>query len=483
VPERRQREDPVVDPTSDGDDATFSGAGGWSQPVEDSPGELEGLSAANKWVQATQQTGKDTVRAGVTCSMPKDAAMRREEGALIAIQELGSCRAWLRRLKGEIAAGLRRVDAAIKALESDGPGQGRSGTGGPFKPFSRHEPKLNNKLKALDVGVGSGGGPRILKPKESLKEHMYAGEGTSTGLGLLVRPEDKHEQIGPGFECVGHPKIVTSGPGTNSPQRIEEMRCVSHQLPGRDPSLAKSGPEGMRGESGSSTGPTQIDSGDDVARGMKESRSQTTPMKCMRSSVRLQTDGLGPLRKCSGLPEGTIHGGMGILSRPNISWVAGRTGFGPVDSGKSIGLSNSGSVEVPRSNEALVDALGAAANSAGVGALLVSEVPEVVVSGGGQEDSYVEDSAEDLGLVVVAPNSLGVLELEASPVTKKLRRAGEVGSIVGLSCDGQEGMQMDCLKRIIVEQQGREGGSPIPVNQQEAESSVWERGNCSDYEA
>jgi hypothetical protein len=89
----------------------------------------------------------------------------------------------------------------------------------------------------------------------------------------------------------------------------------------------------------------------------------------------------------------------------------------------------------------------------------------------------------DLGLAVVDPNSLGALEPEVSPVTKKLRRAGEVGSIVGLSCDGQEGLKMNCLKRIIVEQQGGEGGSSNPVDQQEVESSALERGNCSDYEA
>jgi hypothetical protein len=59
-------------------------------------GELEGPSRVNQWAQTTQLMGKYTVGVGVMCSMPKDAAMRREEGALIAVQELGSCRARLR---------------------------------------------------------------------------------------------------------------------------------------------------------------------------------------------------------------------------------------------------------------------------------------------------------------------------------------------------------------------------------------------------
>ena len=42
---------------------------------------------------------------------------------------------------------------------------------------------------------------------------------------------------------------------------------------------------------------------------------------------------------------------------------------------------------------------------------------------------------------------------------------------------------MDCLRQIIVDQQGIEGGSQIFVDQQEEESSNQERGNCSDYEA
>jgi hypothetical protein len=110
-------------------------------------------------------------------------------------------------------------------------------------------------------------------------------------------------------------------------------------------------------------------------------------------------------------------------------------------------------------------------------ASLDSEVPNVIVSGGGQEESYVEDLAEDPGLVVLAPNSLG----EASPVMKNLRLTKEVGSIFGLSCDGQEGLKMNCLKQIIVDQQGIKGGSSTSVDEQDVGNSVQERGNCSDY--
>ena len=74
--------------------------------------------------------------------MHKDMAMRREEGAFNAIQELSSCRAWLRCLKGEIDASLQRFDAVIKVMESSGPGQGSNVSGRPFE-FIRMNPKGN----------------------------------------------------------------------------------------------------------------------------------------------------------------------------------------------------------------------------------------------------------------------------------------------------------------------------------------------------
>jgi hypothetical protein len=58
---------------------------------------------------------------------------------------------------------------------------------------------------------------------------------------------------------------------------------------------------------------------------------------------------------------------VGILSRPKNSWVVDRTGFGPIDFGKTMGLSNSGLVDVPLSNELLASAMEDEVTSAGVG--------------------------------------------------------------------------------------------------------------------
>ena len=95
----------------------------------------------------------------------------------------------------------------------------------------------------------------------------------------------------------------------------------------------------------------------------------------------------------------------------------------------------------------------------------------------------MEDTIDDSGHGLLSSDSQGDSELEASSVRKNLRLGVKVGSIVGLSCGGQEGIQMDCLKQIVVKKHGKGGGNLHVADQQEVESRVWERGNCSDYEA
>jgi hypothetical protein len=72
-------------------------------------------------------------------------------------------------------------------------------------------------------------------------------------------------------------------------------------------------------------------------------------------------------------------------------------------------------------------------------------------------------------------------ELADSPVTKNLKMALVVGGVTGLS--GPEELKVGCLKKIIVDKHGQRGGSNCEGSQQEVESLVQVRGNCSDYEA
>jgi hypothetical protein len=89
---------------------------------------------------------------------------------------------------------------------------------------------------------------------------MAAGEGTSTGLGLLVRPEEIQGLPGPGLGHVGLPRGVASGPGSSSPQGNKRLSC-EHLLTTEigDSTPAKSAPEGTQGEVQSSADLLQVD--------------------------------------------------------------------------------------------------------------------------------------------------------------------------------------------------------------------------------
>ena len=93
-------------------------------------------------------------------------------------------------------------------------------------------------------------GLKFFKPKVSLNKPMAAREGTSGGLGLLVRPE-KMALLGSSGGCLDSSRKAASGSGYTLTQgtkkRIRKPLPVSWSS---DPMHAKSTLEGMRGELG-----------------------------------------------------------------------------------------------------------------------------------------------------------------------------------------------------------------------------------------
>jgi hypothetical protein len=88
---------------------------------------------------------------------------------------------------------------------------------------------------------------------------------------------------------------------------------------------------------------------------------------------------------------------------------------------------------------------------------------EEMVSENGMEVSFVEDSIAESGNesrlrgllgdsspVVILKRKAGVLieERADSPIGGRLDLAEEVGGIIGLTCDGQEGLKRECFKRL-----------------------------------
>jgi hypothetical protein len=235
------------------------------------------------------------------------------------------------------------------------------------------------------------------------------------------------------------------------------------------------------------------------------------------------------------LPEGR-PAGSGLVTQPSSSWVVGKTGFGPVvpemGMGTSIPAKDSkggagtpamtadsqpniqvtlvelGEVEqsVPNSvGFSLLDSvfpLGTekidGVDSTILCALSGNGLQDEIVSENGLEVSFVEDSVVESGnelrllgslgespLVIILKRKAGVLieEREASPIVGRMDLAEEVGDIIGLTYDGQEGLKRECFKQIILDNIGRGEDSLGATAQQEVENIRRERGNCSDYEA
>jgi hypothetical protein len=213
--------------------------------------------------------------------------------------------------------------------------------------------------------------------------------------------------------------------------------------------------------------------------------------------------GLGPSSKAGALSvrgEDGKLGVRGLLTRHSASWVGGRTGFGsdaaPGKDGDSLMLDCDqvkGGMDCAAVTECSQSLSGAEANNQvskfkGGDPVLCcvssgSDSSVGVLSMGGPEESVVAETVDGSGQGLGSLDLVGNSVKEASPTSKKVKKTVEVGSVVGLTCEGQEGLKVDCFRRIIVENQGSEEGNVDDVYQQEEESGAQERGNCSDYEA
>ena len=238
-------------------------------------------------------------------------------------------------------------------------------------------------------------------------------------------------------------------------------------------------------------------------------------------------DELYPLRKLGKALArgfGMFVSDMGVLNRPNGSWVVGRTGFGPVGTGNETGLTVTATHSkvgvTPPVLEAIVqeDGGSVAERKTETDSVEVGEAEQVFIereansgmevyrrrvgSMQGHSKGTENSNGVELTLGGISPGcgkmvgnilegdmeeiSVEVsrcVEREDTPVSKKLKLAVEVSNYVGLSCDGQEGLKVECLKQIVVEKYVIGGGSVNSNVQQEEDSNLREWGNCSDHEA
>jgi hypothetical protein len=438
----------------------------------------------------------------------------RMEGSLNAKQELGGLREWLWQLRSEIDAGLVRVDVVLQKMEGDGPGQLKNKKIWISKPkpkskkrFRFKEKRLNFFGKKVNAGTSplaqlDGAGPSagllvgLSKPIVIPEElRSLAGRGSLEGLpqkpnSLLQLGGEKATSLGATEgkdRNMGHLGGLGSMEGTNhsggegipSSGSDDIIPVISEPIPAADRSL-----EGKRREAGSVQRP--------LMGGSANSEPQRMP----------------PAAPVSG--SGAIRGDRGSVSRPECSWVAGRTGFGPVHTGEVVGSSDlvaisekeaaiqARVVSVQNESGTIVES-GVEANPGGeeklaqVCSLETTTALEVYrrrdtppqVRHRDSGDSKEGDMAESSLQGGVYEQGVGQSSAENTFVECSLEKSLEVSDVAGLSWDGQEGRKEEHLRRIIADKTeiGRDGDNNISYFQQTANSMGRFWGNCSDDEA
>jgi hypothetical protein len=174
---------------------------------ESSPLKTQGLAGhsggalpKDRWMKALLSMAPHSQ--GVACLASQGQACSREESVSVdggkafnAMEELHRCRAWLRKLRGEVDAGLQRLDHLLKNVNVTGQVQGCWALGGASKPNRLPKaPKKSSIPKVLGLGLG----PKVCAPTVGLGKK--GGSAGPSGLGYVnpaVGLDTKKGSVGP----------------------------------------------------------------------------------------------------------------------------------------------------------------------------------------------------------------------------------------------------------------------------------------------
>jgi hypothetical protein len=418
----------------------------------------------------------------------------RMEGAFNAKHELGGLREWLRQLRCDVDAGLERVDVVIKKLEGHGPGQMKKkktwiSKPKPKKMFRLKEKRLNSSGKGVGVGPGS-----VAHPDEA---------GPSTGRPVVYSKPN--------------PEVAGFSAGRDLIEGLPQKPNTNLQLGGeKDMGLGLSERldriKGNLGGLGSKEGTEIPGDGRNSSSGSVDNISAIPDSIPAEVSPVEGSDQRPPMGRpgnsdCAQRPPASGHGAKcgdrGLVSRPESSWVAGRTGFGPVLSGEVVGSSDL--VAIPEKKTDIVAKVVCGDEALSGGEEKVAQVCSLDTTAAlevyrrrdapSQWNSKVRlrdsgdimerDMAETSMQGGADYQGVGQSSAENPFVENTLEKSMEVSDIAGLSWEGQKGRKEECLRRIVVDKTeiGRGGDTDITDFQQAVNSMGRFWGNCSDDEA
>jgi hypothetical protein len=148
-----------------------------------------GANPKGRWIQALLSPAPYSM--DEACVAFPGKTVLREEGVsdkgvsvFNAKVELYNCREWLRKIRGEVDAGLQKLDRVLRGVDFSGPGQGNMGLEWVPKPKKTPEPRGKNFFIPKVPRVGSGldlAGCKYKAQTESLNSSGAGSSGQSRG--------------------------------------------------------------------------------------------------------------------------------------------------------------------------------------------------------------------------------------------------------------------------------------------------------------
>jgi hypothetical protein len=419
-----------------------------------------GANPKGRWVQALLSPAPYSVE-GACLSVTGKDLLREEAGpdkgvfAFNAKVELFNCREWLRKIRGEVDAGLQKLDSLLRDVDFNGPGHMRN-VGVP-KPKSFHEPSGRKLLIPKAPSMGPGLGPFVGKAKVQSRRCEPAGVGSSKHFngplgGSCAKIKVPDFGLGSGHygddpsKVVGLVGVAVGRPGQCDPKNVGSAVRASSPRLGESGSGTKTEKAGSKGdeevtESASKRGVT----GSTQMSPVQEEKAQSTPAKEGKDFC-AKTPASSRFVKRAAVTEPiklqVYQRSRGRFSKPRQSVGVS------CSSGQSVGQQESmGVVGVVHSVSPVrldfdgdVEEVGQPGDDTSpAGTLGETQFSEVIVP----EAGIVADSA--------GMDMSGAISVEGEMLNLALKD----GVIMGMTCEGKFGQLKEVLGSIIAENHGR----------------------------
>jgi hypothetical protein len=437
-------------------------------------GLLGGALPKDRWLQALLSTVPHVQ--GEACQVAcqaaqgqvntREKAVSEEEGhAFNAIDELHRCRAWLRRLRGEVDAGLQRLDFLLQNVTANGPGQVRLDVGGVSKPKGISEPRGKKPCIPKASGVGLVLGPKDCDPSKKLK---MIGASPAVGLGLKVgssRPSGLNfNKEGGRFRRpsgVGGPGMMAGPSGLD--KHDESGPVLEGDPPGfvvegqvgladssRGKGVVLEAPTARLGSSGSvAINDSRSEAGMELGVGCSEPMSRggvSGPRQKLPTMVRMEPGGSTPVNSRNGCFEVDLvptqlriyQRSRGRTSKFTKARVVSR------EPGQPAGQPES-SISLPVSPVRL-SFEGVGVDSCDSGDVGSSEGKMDVPL---DSADFVQESVAEVDSSTTSKSGANQMENE------ELHFTLGAGEIMGMTCDGKVGQLKEVMGKLVAEKQGR----------------------------